>query len=251
MSLWILAALLAVTTIPLHALVLRRSPTVINSFLDGQPLSMGGNSDAVVQGQRLPSATSSGSTVKTALRDVAFWWLSLAFSLSTLSSVALAVHLLPYLSLQGYPASFAALTVSVLGGSQIPGRLIFGPLSSRISLRLVTALLFTLMTAGLLILLAAPMPRLILLGAALYGMGSGASSPARAALVGEFYGIANYGAINGIMALVQTLVRSGAPLAMGFLYTWTGGYTTVFWVLILCAATAVGAVLAARKSSLG
>jgi hypothetical protein len=37
-----------------------------------------------------------GIAVGVAIRDHAFWWLSLAFALSTLSSVALAVHLLPF-----------------------------------------------------------------------------------------------------------------------------------------------------------
>jgi MFS family permease len=159
------------------------------------------------------------------------------------------VHLLPFLTGQGYPGSFAALTASVLGGSQIPGRIIFGPLGSRMPLRIITAILFALMTGGLLLLQTAPSPWLILLGAVLFGMGSGASSPARAALVAEFYGITHYGAINGVMTLVQTVARAGAPVAMGLLYTWTGGYTAVFWVLIVSAATAVAAVLAAQVSS--
>jgi hypothetical protein len=80
-------------------------------------------------------------------------------------------------------------------------------------------------------------------------MGSGASSPARAAIVGEFYGIVHYGAINGVMTLVLAIARAGAPVAMGFLYTLTGGYTAVFWVLLLSAAAAVGSILTARKSS--
>jgi MFS family permease len=123
-------------------------------------------------------------------------------------------------------------------------------LSSRLSLPLVTAILFAMMTSGLLILVAAPTAWMILIGAALFGMGSGASSPARAGLVAEFYGTTNYGSINGVMTLVLTAARSGAPVAMGIIYTWTGGYNAVFWVLILGAAIAVGAILAARKSPL-
>jgi len=104
-----------------------------------------------------------------------------------------------------------------------------------------------MMTCGLFILLTAPTTWLTLTGAILFGMGSGASSPARAALVGDHYGIANYGTINGVMTLIQTFARSGAPVAMGLLYTWAGGYTPVFGVLILCAAGAVGSILATRK----
>jgi MFS family permease len=242
-ALWILAGILAITTIPLHWLVLRRGPAAVNSFPDGEPPSA-----ANAGAGRTSLGTAASIAVRDALRDGTFWWLSIAFALSTFAAVALAVHLLPFLTNQGYAPGFAALTASILGGSQIPGRLIFGPLGGRWSLRLITALLFSLMMIGLLILSVAPTPWLILLGASLFGMGSGASSPARAALVGEYYGIANYGMINGVMTLVLTFARSGAPVALGFLYTWMGSYTPVFGVLILTAMVAVGAILLTRKT---
>lgn len=243
-ALWILAAVLAVTTIPLHALLLRRAPADLGLSPDGERLAT-----TIVSAKPGQPAqpVAQGTSASAALRDRAFWLLSIAFALSNLSAIALAVHLLPYLAQQGYAPAFAALTASVLGGSQIPGRLIFGPLGSRLSLRIITAILFAMMTIGLFTLLVAPTGWLILLGAAVFGMGSGASSPARAALIGEFYGIANYGTINGVMALVLTIARAGAPVAMGLLYTWTGGYTVVFWVLILSAAGATGGILVTRK----
>lgn len=246
-ALWILAGILAVTTIPLHALFLRRSPAALGLLPDGEAVVERKTTGTGAAGSSSHQPVDKSSTVKAALRDQTFWWLTVAFTLSTFCAVALAVHLLPYLAGQGYATSFAALTASVLGGSQIPGRLLFGPLGKWFSLRVITAILFTMMTSGLLILLVAPTPWLILLGGILFGMGSGASSPARAALVGEFYGIANYGAINGVMTLISTLARAGAPVAMGLLYTWAGGYTPVFWVLIACAAGAVVGILATQK----
>jgi MFS family permease len=251
-ALWILAAILAITTIPLHALVLRRAPGAVNALPDGDPrpaVPPDTQTTTATLYPRTTPAPENGIALHTTLRASTFWWLSLAFALSTFAAVALAVHLLPYLTLQGYPRTFAALTASILGGSQIPGRLLFGPLGNRLSLRLMTALLFTLMLCGLLILLNAPTRGMILVGAALFGMGSGASSPARAALVGEFYGITHYGAINGVMTLVLTLARAGAPVALGLLFTWTGTYTPVFWVLILSVAVAVGSILATREGA--
>ncbi|MBI1295604.1 MFS transporter [bacterium] len=252
-SLWILAVILAVTTIPLHALVLRRGPDAVNARPDGDvdpvvaaPTGAQSTSVASASQDRLRP---SGVPVDVAVRTAAFWWLSVSFTFSLIASVALAVHLLPFLTGQGYSPGFAALTVSVLGGSQIPGRLVFGPLSSRFSLRVTTAFLFAMVTVGLILMLIAPAGWLVLLGASFFGMGSGASSPARAALVGDFFGVANYGAINGTMTLVLTAARAGAPLAMGVLYTWTGGYNAVFWTLIVCSALAVGSLLAARNPS--
>lgn len=243
-ALWQLAVLLAVTTIPLHALLLRRSPAAVGLYPDGDTPALPTTEDASPKVGHLPSMR-----VGVALRNSAFWWLSMAFALSTFSAIALAVHLLPFLHGQGYSAAFAAWIASVLGGSQIPGRLIFGPLGSRISLRVVTAGLFAMMAVGLTILLLAPSPWLLVVGAALFGMGSGASSPARAALVADFYGIANYGVINGVMTLVSTVSRATAPVAMGVLFTAAGSYTPVFGVLIGLAAGSVGAILATDKPS--
>jgi hypothetical protein len=49
------------------------------------------------------------------------------------------------------------------------------------------------------------------------------------------------------MTLVLTLARSAAPVALGLLYSWTGGYTALFAVLIVSAGIAVGAILATHR----
>lgn len=241
-ALSILAVLLAVITIPLHALILRRDPAVVGAVPDGHLVAA---RRATYSQHRVETP----ATVREALRRANFWWFSTAFSLSVFASVAISVHLIPFLTERGYPLSFAALTVSVLGGSQIPGRLVFAPLGSRFSLRRITAMLFIMMTIGVLMLLAAPSGLAILAGAALFGAGSGASSPARAALVAEFYGVTNYGSINGAMSLAMTLAKASAPVGMGFLYTSTGQYAPVFWTLAVAAAGAAASILLARQAN--
>lgn len=225
-ALLILAGLLAAVTIPLHALVLRRNPAAIGAQPDGAP-------------SFTPATDQPDRSLHEALRRADFWWLATAFALSVMASVALSVHLLPFLAEEGHPAAFAALVASVLGGSQIPGRLVFGPLCSRFSLRITTAVLFAVMTTGIVILFLAPVGWLVILGAICFGAGSGASSPARAALVADLYGVTHYGSISGVIALVQTGAKTLAPVGMGLLYTWWGSYAPVFWTL---AATGVGAV---------
>jgi MFS family permease len=90
-SLWILALILAVTTIPLHALILRRGPGVINALPDGDllpqtDLSSPATATAIATLPTQPRLSSAGGiTAAVAMRDAAFWWLSLAFALSSLS----------------------------------------------------------------------------------------------------------------------------------------------------------------------
>ena len=87
-ALVVLATFLAVTTIPAHALVLRRRPEDLGLWPDGdlRPESPGHASLSI-----------DGIPLRQALHEHAFWWLTAAFFLGTLSTVAVAVHLIPFL----------------------------------------------------------------------------------------------------------------------------------------------------------
>ena len=75
----------------------------------------------------------------------------------------------------------------------------------------------------------------------------GAVTPARAAILADVYGPAEYGAISGVMAFLLTLARAIAPLGASLLYAALGGYDPVFWTLAaLCAAAAVAVIVAGR-----
>jgi MFS family permease len=246
-ALLLLAGVLALVTIPLHALVLRRRPADIGLAPDGDPLPVpvaqpsSTGQPTIGEGERALSP-------RAAIGQAAFWWLAAAFSLSTLVVIAVSVHLIPYLIERGFSAAFAAATLALLGGSQIPGRLIFTPLGGYVSRRLLTAGLFAMQWLALLILIAVPSETGILIFAMLFGAGAGASTPARAALVAEMYGTRHYGSISGLLALVTTVARALGPVGMGVLYVVAGGYHFVLWTLVLIATGAVAAMLQVRAA---
>lgn len=232
-ALVILATILAVVTIPLHALVLRRRPADLGLLPDGEPAAP------------IPThlSTQSGITLAEAVQERAFWWLAAAFALSAFASIAITIYLIPYLTTQGFSTPFAAAALSLLGGSQIPGRLIFTPLGNRISRQLLTAVLFSMQAAALFVLLTFPGQAGVLLFAVLFGSGAGASSPARAALLAERYGYLHYGSISGVQTLVMTLARSIAPISFGLLYSASGSYRPLLWLLLVISMMSVGAML--------
>jgi MFS family permease len=88
------AVLHGVATVPLHALVMRRSPT------HPQPMSSG----AATGGR--------DQTVCAAVRDARFWSLAVAFVAHSTAISALTVHLVAYLISRGHPAAFAASAVT-------------------------------------------------------------------------------------------------------------------------------------------
>ncbi len=234
-ALLVLAGILAVVTIPLHALVLRRRPADLGLLPDGEPVT-----PTAAKGEKtsLPQSV----TLQTAVRQAAFWWLGVGFSCSIFTSISITVYLIPYLTSHGFSTSFAAAALGLLGGSQIPGRLLFTPLGNKVSRLLLTAVLFAMQMVALLVLITWPGQTGVLLFAVLFGAGAGASSPARAALLADRYGALHYGRINGVQALVMTLAKSAAPLSIGWLYLATNSYQPVLWVLWLVSGAAVVAL---------
>lgn len=236
-ALLILAAILAVVTVPLHALVLRRRPADMGLLPDGEP-------------PPAPSATTirakTSVTLQTAVYEPAFWWLSAGFSASVFASISVTLFLIPYLTSRGFTTAFAAAALGLLGGSQIPGRLVFTPLGNKVSRGLLTAVLFAMQAVALLVLIAFPTQTGVLIFAVLFGSGAGASSPARAALLADRYGALHYGSISGVQALVMTVAKAAAPVGMGLLYTATGSYQPVLWTLVGVSGTAVISLLIAQ-----
>jgi predicted MFS family arabinose efflux permease len=124
---------------------------------------------------------------------------------------------------------------------------VFGPLAERLPREWTTALIFVLQVVGLLVLLASDSEAGVWLFVLLFGMG-GAVTPARAALLADFYGPAEYGAISGVMAFLLTLARAIAPLGASLLHDAAGGYDPVFATLaVFCALAAVAVVIADRR----
>jgi MFS family permease len=185
--------------------------------------------------------------MQAALRDAAFWWLSVAFFLSQLATAAVAVHLVPYLIDAGYDAGFAAIAAGLIGTMALPGRLIFTPLGDRLPRHQVTACLFFLQTVALLVLLQVRHVFGVYAFVVLFGIGFGAMTPARAALVADLFGPAHYGKINGVLALFVTGSRALAPVSAGVVYDLAGGYELVFWGLSAASALAIMAVLLVRR----
>jgi MFS family permease len=239
-ALLVLAAILALGTIPIHALLLRRHPADLGLEPDGG--SVTGATAAI------PVAPERSYTLPAAMRDPSFWWLAVAFVLATMATMAMTVHLIPYLMSEGYGRAFAAGTAGAVGLLALPGRLVFTPLGSVIQRRYVTALIFLLQALSLILLLVSQSTPGIIAFVILFGAGFGAITPARAALVAEAYGPAHYGSISGVFALCVTASRAAAPVGAGLLHAWSGGYTTVLWLLVAVSALAAVAALRVRPA---
>ena len=231
-----LAIILAVATIPLHALVLRRRPSDLGLLPDGGTIPAATSAAP-------PTAIQPSVRARDAFRSASFRWLTGAFCLAFLANVAVTVHLIPYLTDHGFSTGFAATAAGLIGILALPGRLIFTPLGGRIPRRYVAAGIFLFQTVGLIVLVTNTSTVGVIVFVILFGIGFGAITPARAALVAEMYGPREYGTISGVLALFVTGARAAAPVSAGVLYTLFGRYEPVFWILIFISLLGMGAIL--------
>lgn len=237
-ALLMLSIILGVGTIPLHLIFLRRRPQDLGLLPDG---------DIITAAAESSRASERNVSARAALRDGVFWWLTAGFTLTTLATITVTVHLIPYLLDHGYDARFAALAASIIGAMKFPGRLVFAPLERRMAHRHLAALLVLLQALAVLMLAVVPGAIGVLCGAALFGAASGAGTLARPALLAELYGAAHYGSINGVLAFFLSGAQALAPVGAGALYTLFGYYEPVLWLITIIFGVAFCAVLQANQ----
>jgi sugar phosphate permease len=144
----VLTGILAVITIPPHALLLRRCPQDLGLLPDGASV------DALAAQQPIPAERS--VPTRAALREASFWWLTFAFAVSTLATIALAVDLILYLVERHHSATLAVMVAGRFGLMPLAGRLLIGPLGDRFPRHCVTAGLMGMQIADLAELAVAP-----------------------------------------------------------------------------------------------
>lgn len=221
-----LGIVLWIGTVPLHALVLRREPGVASASV--------ASASVAVPVDETPSDEASMSAGE-AWRGTVFWWLTSAFALDRMITVAIGAHAVPMLLERGHPAALVAGVAGSIGLIQVAGRIVFAPATKFVSLSALTVATFVVRFLSLVAVWL--FPGLVgLIGFALFfGLSNGAATLARAGLVAETFGPRNYGAINGSMTTAVALLQTVAPLAVGALRVATGDYSAALMFLIALA----------------
>lgn len=254
-ALLVLAAIYVVLTVVPHALLLRHRPEDVGLAPDGAPAGTMDVARAAGTARAGEGGGEAGAraTARTTVRSPAFRWVVAAFTLSGLTTTAVAVHLVPLLLERGHGAAFAGGAMGLLGLMALPGRLVFTPLGGRRPRGAVTASIFGLSAVALAVLLTTRSAPGVWVFVALFGAGFGAITPARAALVGDLVPPSAYGQVSGVLALIVSLARAAAPVGASVLYALAGGphhgYDAVLLTLLLLCVLSGVAVLAADRAA--
>ncbi len=219
----VLAAVLAVVTIPLHVFTLT-APWVQEGIPESSPRH---------RARRIPLEVRSGE----------FLTLSAALTLTAFGLYATSLTVIPLLAGRGFSASLAATTLGLLGAGQLLGRIVYGPVSARTTPtgRTLALIGSSALAIGLLGALTGP-PAALIAAAVALGAVRGACTLLQATAVADRWGTARYGTLSGFFAAPITAATALAPWAGTALAEGLGSYAAAF--ALLAGVVVVAAALA-------
>jgi predicted MFS family arabinose efflux permease len=220
-SAYLMLGSIALLGLPLTALLVRNRP------------------DAVVPDDR-PAV--SGITVAAALRSGPFWILAFIIMLSAFSENGLVTNLAAILTEHGVAAQTAALALSVRGGATIVGRLCIGFLIDRFSPQRIQTFVLLLSAVGALMFAFAHTSPVVLIGAAVLGVGLGSEADVVPYLLAHYFGRKHFSVLYGLTWTAYAVGGAIGPMAIGHWYDRAGFYQPRFIVYLACVAFAAVAM---------
>lgn len=177
----------------------------------------------------------------------AFWLLALAASLSNLAITTLVVHAIPHLENVGISPRTAPFIITLITLSSIVGRGSFGWLGDRWDKRYLMAFCFALQSIGVMLFAFVNAAWMIIPFVVLFGPSYGGAIPLRPALMADLFGRRSFGAVQGLMQGVMTLISLGGPVFAGWVFDVSGTYRPAFLALALLLLPAVPIILSLKR----
>ncbi|MFC6091558.1 MFS transporter [Saccharothrix lopnurensis] len=211
----VLAALLAVITIPAHLLGL------------GRPWP--------------PHRQQVGHDPSAVARSRPFIVLVVALGLGSFAVYAVVVALVPLLTERGLSTTTAAWALGLGGVGQVLGRLGYARFARAAGVRTRTVVVLLAASATTLLLGLLPGPTLLLIAASvLAGTARGVFTLVQATAISDRWGTAHYGRLNGLLQAPMAVTAAIAPWVAIALTGALGGYPEVFIALAVVGVVAAG-----------
>jgi OFA family oxalate/formate antiporter-like MFS transporter len=234
--------------IPL-ALTVRNRPEEIGLLPDGEPSGLGEPSSSPSPEPAESGGGSSGMeqpqglTIGQALHARSFWLLAPALVLTWVGSLAVIIHLIPYLDESaGFTEEGAALIAMGIPFGSLVGRLGFGWLADYLSKRWLLTAAWLLQGSGILIFAAVHSPWQAVIFLVVFTPGYGGAITMLPALLAEYFGLRALGGIQGLLWGSGTLGGFLGPILAGAVYDMVDSYRPAFLVMALAAFAAVALI---------
>lgn len=237
-ALQVLAACVLLLVLPYCLLLMRGRPEDLGLLADGveeDPETTGVAGQSAVLRREL--------TVVELFAMPPFWLLGIAMGLLFAVYSSVMSNLPAYAVGLGVDAVEAGWMLSIIAGTGLLGKLMFGLAADRINLRLALMATMALLLIALLILAAEPSYDVILMATVLIGLAAGGILPVWGSIIAIVFGTASYGRVMGFITPLITLIVMPSYLLAGQIYDRTGSYSLCFY--LFCALLVVAACLLA------
>ena len=225
-------------------LVLVVIPAIV--FMRRSPEDMGLKPDGAGETAFVPGASTSASHAQNALkrpldsseevvwrrnqvlRTRTFWLICFMFGMANVGIAGLNLHVFAYVLDSGHSGIVAATVLSIIAATQLGSTLVWGFVSDRMDIRIVTLIKFLIQAAGVGCAIAGAGVANLYLGFFLYGIGLGGSWVLQEVIWAHYFGRVSLGLVRGLGILVtHGFGAAGAPF-FGFLFDATGSYVISF-----------------------
>lgn len=209
-ALLVLAAVVAVTTLPVHALMLRDAPR---------------------RNAAVPTLTGRAA-VRKAMAVPAFWCLFVCYFAYYAAFTAMTFHLVPLLTDRDFSSEIIVAAFAVVGPAQVAGRVMLLTFGRRMDTAMTGRICTLLFPASVLILIFFQASLVSLFAfAILYGIANGIMTIVRGTAVPDLMWREGYGAINGVLSMSASIAQALSPFAAALLWEISGGYDAVLWAV--------------------
>ena len=207
--------------------IIRNDPESMGLRVDGEtePVDQGDDKDR----PRPAPAADVNIGFRSAWRLPAFWAMMFLEFMRAMTSGAVALHVMPYLSSLGLSRNLAGLAAAGIPVVSIAGRLAFGTLGDRWPKRYTMALTCIMMGIGLLVFIYAG--NFLWAGAflVLYAPGLGGGLVLRGSMLREYFGRIALGKLLGVIMGFGAVGGMIGPTLAGWAFDASGDYRTL-WI---------------------
>ena len=203
---------------------------LIARLMHRDPESLGLHPDGAARPPAAAAGAEAPWPLGRAVRTRAFWLLGATFTATWIPVFIPLVHLVPFARDLGYSPLVAASAVSALGVGAVVGRLVMGSVSDRIGRRPAVAIAMAVQAIAFLGFRQTRGLEMLFGTALVFGYSYGAISTLFPAIVSDFFGRGQAGALVGFLFAFAGAMAGWGPLLAGAIYDATGSYNLT-WLL--------------------
>jgi MFS family permease len=176
---------------------------------------------------------SKGLKTGTALTTPSYAGIALSNCVAILAFQAVLVHLVPFATDIGISPAASAVSLGLLGGCSVPGRVASGFVADRFGWQKIMAVALFGMALYLLWLSFLQGSWMLFAFVFFFGIFHGSRVSAHVGMLGEFFGMRSLGELIGINTAIAMSAGAAAPFFVGFVFDVTGSYFMAFMIMIV------------------